>query len=309
MRQIHLRRIEPDDRSEVAELICVSMNYGFLSRGLPPRFSGGPAASDIFFEVYEKLDPGCGVVAVGPQNGRLMGSCFFHPRPTHVSVGIMNVHPNYLGKGVARAMLQAIIDDAQRSGKPLRLVSSAMNLDSFSLYTRAGFVPCRAYQDMCVEVPDAGIDDRETDDDAVREATADDVPAMVAVERELVGIERGQDFRYCLADAEGSWHASVCEDGRGGLNGFMISSAHPGCNMIGPGLARTQRQAAALIRAELNRHRGRRPIVLVPVECGRLVRQMYRWGARNCEMHFYQIRGDCAAPRGVHFPAFLPETG
>jgi GNAT superfamily N-acetyltransferase len=308
MDQMRLRRMEAADRSEVAELICVSMNYGFLERGLPPRFPGGPAAADVFFQVYEALDPGCGVVAVSTQNGRLMGSCFFHPRPTHVSVGIMNVHPNYFRQGVARALLRHVVDFAEGQQKPLRLVSSAMNLDSFSLYTRAGFVPCRAYQDMFVPVPERGLGHPVAGAEQVREARADDVAAISQLEQELVGIRRDQDFRYCIENREGFWHASVYEGDRGGLEGFMLSSGHPGCNMIGPGLARTEQQAAALVLAELDRQRGRRPVLLLPVDCGRLVQQMYRWGGRNCEMHFSQVRGDSRPPGGVNMPTFLPET-
>jgi hypothetical protein len=36
---------------------------------------------------------------------------------------------------------------------------------------------------------------------------------------------------------------------------------------------------------------------------------MYDWGARNCELHFGQVRGAFQAFRGVNLPAFLPETG
>ncbi len=308
MNQVQIRRMEPADRPEVAELICASMNYGFLERGMPARFAGGPAAAAVFFDVYEALDPGCGVVAVQAETGRLMGSCFYHPRPTHVSVGIMNAHPNYFHQGVARALLQHIIDYAQREAKPLRLVSSAMNLDSFSLYTRAGFVPRRAYQDMCIEVPGEGLNLHPPGAEHVRPATLEDVPAMVALEMDLVGIRRDKDFRWCIENRDGFWHGSVYEAAVGGLDGFMLSSAHPGCNMIGPGVTRTPPQAAALIAAELDHHRGRRPVMLVPVDCGPLVRQMYDWAARNCEMHFGQVRGDCAAISGVTMPTFLPET-
>ena len=60
----------------------------------------------------------------------------------------MNVHPNHFGRSVAGRLLRHIIEVADAKQQPLRLVSSAMNLDSFSLYTRAGFVPQAAYQDM-----------------------------------------------------------------------------------------------------------------------------------------------------------------
>jgi hypothetical protein len=78
--------------------------------------------------------------------------------------------------------------------------------------------------------------------------------------------------------------------------------------MIGPGLARTEDQAAALLLAELNHHRGRRPVFLVPVDCANLVRNAYRWGARNCETHFSQVRGVSRPVQGVDMPTFLPES-
>jgi hypothetical protein len=177
-----------------------------------------------------------------------------------------------------------------------------------------------------VQVPDEGLGRQVTGAERVREATADDVPAIGRLEQELVGIRREKDFQYCIENRDGFWHASVYEDQRGRLEGFMLSSAHPGCNMIGPGLARTEEQAAALVLAELDRHHGRRPVMLVPVDCGGLVRQVYAWGGRNCEMHLSQIRGGTGIlpvhpppdwpaasaigpPGGVHMPTFLPESG
>ncbi|MFH1267282.1 MAG: N-acetyltransferase, partial [Planctomycetota bacterium] len=93
MEPMLLRPMEPEDRTEVAELICVSINYWYQLHGMPKIFTGGPDATTIFFDVYESLDPGCGVVAQNERTERLMGSCFFHPRQHHVSLGIMNVHP------------------------------------------------------------------------------------------------------------------------------------------------------------------------------------------------------------------------
>ena len=48
---------------------------------------------------------------------------------------------------------------------------------------------------------------------------------------------------------------------------------------------------------------------LLPVESASLVRLAYRLGARNCEMHAAQTRGDAQPFRGVTFPTFVPETG
>jgi GNAT superfamily N-acetyltransferase len=309
MNEIQLRQMEASDRAEVAELIGLSTNTWYQTHGRPRLFAGKPATADVFFAVYETLDPGCGVVAVSNRSGRLAGSCFFHPRPTHVSLGIMNVHPNYFGCGVARALLQHIIDYADCEQKPLRLVSSALNLDSFSLYTRAGFVPQAVYQDMFLVVPAEGLSHRTEGDDLVREATTDDVHAIAALETELAGITRDKDYRYFLEDRDGPWHVSVYPDERGGVAGFLASGAHPGFTMIGPGVARTPEQAAALVLAELNQCRGRTVLFLVPVQCARLVARMYGWGAKNCEIHFSQVRGPCQAMTGVYMPTFLPESG
>jgi hypothetical protein len=204
--------------------------------------------------------------------------------------------------------LQHILAIADREKKPVRLVSSAMNLDSYSLYTRAGFVPRLAYQDMWLAVPEIGIPIPVAASSRIREATPADVDAMVALEMELCGIRRGGDFRYFIDNRDGLWHVSVCENELGKLDGFMASCGHVGCNMIGPGLARNQDQAAGLLLAELNQHRGRKPVFLLPVDCADLVRQAYAWGARNCEMHYSQVRGHCPQLLGIPFPTFMPET-
>jgi len=309
MSEIELRPMQKADRGGLAELIYLSTNTWYEAHGRPRVFSGGVATADLFFSVYDSLDPGCGVVAVSAYSGRLVGSCFHHPRPTHVSLGIMNVHPNYFGHGVARDLLQYIVDYAQRRQMPLRLVSSAMKLDSFLLYSRAGFVPQTIFQDLVLSVPEEGLPYRAPGDERVRPAKADDVPAMDRLETELVGISRQQDYRYFLENRDGLWHVSVSPDDRGGLDGSWASLNHPGFTMLGPGLARTPEQAATLLLTELNHCCGRTVLFLAPAQCTPLVQQMYRWGAGNCELHFGQVRGPCRPVQGVSMPTFLPESG
>ena len=202
MDKFELRPMQQTDRAELAELIYLSTNVWYQAHGRSPAFSGGPETADLFFEVYDALDPGCGVVAVSTYSGRLAGSCFYHPRPTHVSLGIMNVHPNYFGRGVARALLQYVIDFAQRQQKPVRLVSSAMNLDSYSLYNRAGFVPQMVFQDLVLPVPGrrAALSHRRrrVRPSGHRGRRRGDGPAGDRTGRDL----RPQDYRYFLANAE-----------------------------------------------------------------------------------------------------------
>jgi len=307
-----LRPMKKDEWSQVANLIYLSTNAWYEKNLGHAIFTGGPEVCELFCQVYEDLDPNCCLVAVHKANGMIIGSCFYHPRETHVSLGIMNVHPNYFGDGVASMLLERIIGFAEAQGLPVRLVSSALNLDSFSLYTRHGFTPVATYQDMTIEVPKKGLTldpDDELPLGRVREADLEDVSAMGAVEFAISGISRERDYCYFLENDAGIWDTLVYENEAGEVDGFLISINHPGCNMLGPGVARTPEQAAALIIAHLDRQRGNSPVFLVPVNQPELVSRMYALGAKNCELHFSQVRGDAQSIDGIVMPTFLPESG
>ena len=309
MPAMNLRAMTEGDHAEVAELIYASINAWYRNHGLPEIFRGGPEVTEVFYDTYHALEPGWDVVAENPRTGSLMGSCFYHPRESHVALGIMNVHPNYFGCGVGRALLQYICDYTDRNGyKSLRLTQSALNLDSFSLYNRAGFVPRHAYQDMIVSVPADGLGKSLPGMDRVRDARPGDVPALVELEGAISGVTREQDYRFIIDNGMGFWHASVYESESGRIDGFLASCGHPALNMLGPGFTRTGDQAAALILRELDQYRGRTPIVVVPAERDKLVHALYGWGARNCELHFCQVRGEFKPYQGINMPTFILET-
>jgi GNAT superfamily N-acetyltransferase len=310
MPEYRLRAMEEPDRAEVAELICASMNvWDSLHGRAPGAFKGGPAQTALFADVYERLDPGHCVVAEHESTRRLLGSCFYRARETHVSLGIMNVHPNHYGKGVAKAMLDHIVDFQERQGLPLRLVSSLVNLDSFSLYTKSGFVPRLVYQDVVLEVPEGGVDVRPEGSDHVRDATLEDIEGMAELELDVSGIARRKDYRFFVENEDGNWSISVCEGPGGRIDGFLASIGHPLFLEFGPGVARDERAGAALLVDHLNRYRGRWAYFLIPADSTELVRLAYRLGGRNTEIHAAQVRGAWQPFRGVSFPTFLPETG
>lgn len=311
------RLMEPKDWSDVARLIYLSLNvWTERNRGFKPVQDDWQTML-VFPRVYESLDPNCCVLVEEIESGRIAGSCFFHPRPTHVALGILNTHPDFFGRGVASRLLKYVVDFTEKEGKPLRLVSGATNLDSFSLYSRAGFVPTCFFQDLTFKVPEEGVAVQTQPGCTLRDMTEDDVPAVVALEKELVGIDRERDYRFFLKNEGGIWHAGVLVGPSGTVDGFMISVKDPGSNMLGPGLARTEEQGIALVRHELNFHRGRSPIWLVPARARTLLRAMYDLGARNCDLHVSQLLDKTKtveglgfeAPAGIVFPTFLPETG
>ena len=223
-----LRPMRTDEWDIVAELIHESTNSWYVASGKSPIFNGPTSDARLFCEVYEALDPGCCLLAVCPESGEIAGSCFYHPRPTHVSLGIMNVHSDFFGKGIAGSLLSWIIKFAEERQLPVRLVSSAHNLDSFSLYTKKGFVPFLSFQDLFLEVPKDGLNIDSPGSEGIREASIEDVADMVELERELVGIERAKDFSHFIENADGIWKTATYRDGAGSLLGFLSSVNHPG---------------------------------------------------------------------------------
>ena len=311
MKTFTIRKMQPEDRWDVAELICMSTNYWYQIHGLPMIFAAGPQSTVFHFDTYHALEGSSGIVAVDAETKHIIGSCFQHERPTHVSLGIMNVHPNHARRGIAGALLREIVEKAGLKGKSVRLISSAMNLDSYSLYNRAGFVTFGVYQDMTLRVPADGFREAHVASSRVRPATLADIEAIVDIERDVAGIERPGDYRHFIQNGDGNWHISVCEGAKdhGRLDGVLASCLHPACNMIGPGAMRSSEAAIALLQAELNVNAGRSPVFLAPVTEVALVKQAYAWGARNCELHFAQVR-DGMHPRvnGITMPTFMPES-
>jgi GNAT superfamily N-acetyltransferase len=304
-----LRPMKTDEWDIVSELIHESTNSWYVASGKNPIFTGPTSDARLFCEVYEALDPGCCLLAVCPESGKIAGSCFYHLRPTHVSLGIMNVHSDFFGKGIAGSLLSWIIAYAEEKQLPVRLVSSAHNLDSFSLYTKKGFVPFLSFQDLFLEVPENGLDVDLPENDGIREAHPGDVADMVELERELVGIERAKDFSHFIENTEGIWKTVTYRDEDGSLLGFLSSVNHPGSRMIGPGVARSEEITIALLAAQLDFFRGHCPVFLLPVDAAHAVKTAYSWGARNCEIHFAQCLGEPQSTKGVIMPTFMPETG
>ena len=131
---------------------------------------------------------------------------------------------------------------------------------------------------------------------------------MTALELSVSGISRKADYEYFINNPDELWHVAVVESS-GTLEGFLVSCGSQAFNMIGPGVMRTEDQAAALLYHQLNQHPGRSPVFLLPVSCGKLAQHAYSWGGLNCEMHVAQSHGEARPFSGVAMPTFLPETG
>jgi len=304
-----LETLRPDQHAEAALLLKRSLYEWYESRlGQGARFAGDADAFLIFPQVYEALDPGEAICAVDP-SGRLLGVCFVHPRETHYSLGIVATDPSSSGRGVARAMVGSVLARARLEHKPVRLVSSLMNLDSYSLYTRLGFAPGVLYQDLSFAVPPGGIaSEPPQETQCVRLATAGEASKIADLEQSIAGVRREKDYAFFLENREGHWRTWVFEDPAGALKGVLVSSHHPHWKMTGPGCAADERVAAALLWRALDQYRGDSTVVLVPGAASGLVATLYGWGGRNIELHIAQSTAGATPLKGVFFPTFLPES-
>lgn len=303
-----LGRLKFEERDEAARLIHASLATWYASHlNQPDRFGEAWEPFRIIPEIYGQLDPDCGIVAQETGTGALLGVCFYHPRSSHVSIGIVATKPGAGGRGVARAMLEEAARIAGNAGLPMRLVSSLMNLDSFSLYTRMGFVPDMVFQDL--QFPAGILPCMPAITGNIRPASVEDIALMQALERELTGLDREQDFRFFIANEAGCWHTLLFIGLDGTLKGYLGSIHSGGTQMLGPGLMRDDVTALALIAAQLHHHAPGNPVVLVPARQAGLVASLYQAGARNVELHISQVRGPGISPRGIVIPTFLPESG
>lgn len=307
-----LRPLDDSDVPEYTQMLHASFNAWYWKHGWgKDYFSCQPSETSIFYDVYSDLTPGHGVAAVDADNGRITGACFYHPRPHHVSLGIMAVHKDCGGRGVGRSLVDFILRFTRENSYPAcRLVGSAMNMNSFSLYNRSGFVPRCAYHDMVLP----GGDDRlpgvpPAGEDRVRDAVMEDVSRMADLEMDVSGICREIDYRYAIENPRGVLHAAVYENDQHGIDGFVFSIRHPALSMMGPGVARSEEIAIALVAKQWERFRQSGVLLLAPMEKRKMVEQFYRWGAVNVETHFQQVWGRFQPFRGVNMPGFLPESG
>jgi len=308
---VKLTPLEQDDYGEIARLLHQSLVRWYESHlGQGYRFGTAPEPFLIFPEVYETLDPGEAIVARDSSNGEILGVCFVHPRETHFGIGIVATSPSASGKGVARSMMKEAIQRADAAGKPLRLVSSLLNLDSFSLYTKLGFQPRTVFQDILVSVPETGIPFGFAESaQKMRRARADEAARLADFEQSLQGIRREQDYAFFLENRVGKWEVWVSESAAGELCGVLVISLNPAMAMLGPGVTRDEETAIEMIATLLNNERGKNYVVLAPVKASKLVQALYAFGGKNVELHIAQVHGESPEGVGVCFPTFLPESG
>jgi GNAT superfamily N-acetyltransferase len=134
-----------------------------------------------------------GVTAM--ENGRVVGSNFICLADEVCGVGPITVDPTIQSKGVGRALMRWVIDEARKrrgGGAKVRLFQEALNTTSLSLYTSLGF----QWREAAALMSPAPA---EAEDPGVRPMTEADVDAVDVLCVKHHGFSRLNDIRQLLA--------------------------------------------------------------------------------------------------------------
>lgn len=133
-----IRRARPDDIAVCAS-ICLEAFQGInRQHGYPPEIPNLEVATEIISRHFQ--DPAFYCV-VAESEGRLLGSNCLDERSPHVAgIGPITVTPETQEKDIGRALMRDVLRRAEEKNYPaVRLVQSAFNNRSLSLYTKLGF--------------------------------------------------------------------------------------------------------------------------------------------------------------------------
>lgn len=222
----------PAGPGHVEELgrICFEAFKGIHDRHNIPRDLPTRELADNVIGLFVSRDDIYGVAAV--VDGRLVGSNFLSLSDPVAGVGPITIDPNSQARGVGRALMQDVIDYAERNGiKQIRLLQDSFNMSSLSLYASLGF-DVRAG----VALMDASTGTKIPGGDA-RQATGSDIEAMDDLCRDIYKVSRRNEVAAAMK--YGFPPAVIERDGA--ISGYLV----PG--FLGHGVARTKEDAFALI--------------------------------------------------------------
>lgn len=295
--EVVVRPIQSSDLPRVASIFRTAFNEMYRRRGFGPVVAD-QAVGAVIAETYRALDPEhCLVVAVGD---RVVGSGFLHVRGGTAGTGPITIDPAYQGSGCGRALMAEICRRADEAGvRSLRLIQDAFNEASFCLYGRVGFVARETLvRGSFASRPDVGSQG------PTRRATNADIPLITALEREIVGIDRGKDHELFLRMGD------TLLAGAGEITGCLSRLVRGGVAVLGPGVSRDLDTMLDLIQGatrDLPLRTDTR--LLVPASRSDLLAAMYEAGFEVHSLCTYMVRGEFHPFDGYYVPTLFPESG
>jgi GNAT superfamily N-acetyltransferase len=205
---ITIRRAEAADAAKCGAILYSAFQKVADQHNFPRDFPSVEAATDVVSMLL--ANPGFyGIVA--EDNDRIVGSNFADQRSSIAGIGPISIDPQVQNQGVGRKLMEAAIDHfASTNFCGIRLVQSAYNNRSLSLYTRLGFQtrePLSVIQGPALNTRFAGYD--------VRPAGEADIAACNLLCRRVHGFDRGAE----LSEAIGA-HTAIVVEHLGRITGY-----------------------------------------------------------------------------------------
>jgi GNAT superfamily N-acetyltransferase len=286
---VQLRAIEPADGDEVARIVCEAFagihDHHRFERDFPTLAAAVELTTN--FIAHPSIH---GVVA--EIDGRVVGSSFLDERGPVRGVGPITVDPAAQGRGVGRALVQAVLD---RGGDALgvRLLQDSFNTRSLSLYASLGFDVAEPVALMSGRPRGDGVEGTE-----VRPLEPGDLAAAEELHVRVHGFERTAELEDALGVPAFSPTVAIRDDR---LVAYAATlTFFPAAHAV----AETEDDMAALIAGTLvaTHQPGS---FLLPTRQAELFRWCLAHGLRVVKPMTYMTVGQYETPAGGWIPSVL----
>jgi len=225
-------------------------------------------------------------------DGRPVACNFGDERDEVVGVGPVAVAVDRQGRGLGRRVMEALLERADRNGfRSVRLLQSAYNAQSFSLYHNLGF----DVMDLFANVRGRPNDGQQPVD-SVREYTPADLEACDALHRDVLSVSRRHDIESMAGLA-----TPLVVEREGEVAGYL--TRFPGeQTFITHGVARDEAALRDLIVGAGRSAPGDLHLLISTSHAETL-----RWAMRQrfelLELDSYMVRGEYQPPLGAWVPS------
>ena len=284
MTRVELIRPEPQHVSELGR-ICFEAFKSIHDRHAFPRDIPNVEMARHIIGLFISEKNFHGVAA--RVDGRVVGSNFISGTDPVGGVGPITVDPAFDGRGVGRALMEAVLDFARQKGmEQVRLQQDSFNTKSLSLYASLGF-------DVRTPVGLMDAKPAPTADPTVRPATLADLPVLDELSHRLYQCSRRGEVTMLLR-----MNLPVFLRERGGkITGYFI----PG--FLGHGAVETEADALALIGEAMRQVPRESAIFFCPLILGNFYRAVLKSGHRLRKVMTYMTLGPYEPPEGIWLPS------
>ncbi len=217
---------------------------------------------------------------------------FGDERDEIVGVGPVAVAVDQQGRGLGRRVMEALLERADERGfRSVRLIQSAYNMQSFSLYHKLGFNVTEALALVQGRPPEDASPHGTT-----RDYGAADVDACDRLHHEVMGYGRRNDL-----EAMARFAPPVVIERDGAVAGYL--TRFPGEEVtVTHGVARDEQALRDLIIGTA-RAASEQLVLFIPTSQAATLRWALANGFRLRELNTYMVRGEYEPPSGAWIPA------